>query len=435
VTRNVAAQVFVTDGEQRPALAIVRSLARRGLSVIVGADRAVSLASTSKYCARHVTYPSPSTDCEAFMQFLVDFVRRERIDVVLPVTDMTTHAVCASREALRHLTALAVPSLEAFDLVSDKWKLVQRAALCGVPVPRTVYLQGATDLRAIAARIEYPAVVKPVRSRIRSGKGWMPTSVHYADSKEDLERLYREVEYLAACPSLIQQRIVGPGAGVFVLFDRGQPVAEFAHRRLREKPPAGGVSVLCESVAVDPRLREHAVRLLESVGWHGIAMVEFKGDAATGDFSLMEVNGRFWGSLQLAIDAGVDFPALVFDLAHGRRPAAPPVYRAGVKSRWLFGDLDHLLLRLLKSDNDLCLPASGPSRWRTLADVLTCSGRDVRYEILRADDPRPFQYECAQNVRALAASAIARVRRIAARAGRSDRPSTTVYSKVPASGS
>ena len=247
----MAATVFVTDGEQRPALAIVRSLARRGLSVIVGADRAVSLASTSKYCARHVTYPPPSTDREAFTRFLVDFVTREKIDVVLPVTDITTHAVCASQEALRPWTALAVPSLEAFDLVSNKWTLVERASLCGVPVPRTVYLQDATGLRAIAERIEYPAVVKPVRSRIPSGNGWTPTSVHYARSKAELERLYRELEYLAAWPSLIQQRIDGPGAGVFLLFDRGQPIADFAHRRLREKPPAGGVSVLCESVPVD----------------------------------------------------------------------------------------------------------------------------------------------------------------------------------------
>ena len=430
----MAATVFVTDGEQRPALAIVRSLARRGLSVIVGADRAVSLASTSKYCARHVTYPPPSTDREAFTRFLVDLVTREKIDVVLPVTDITTHAVCASQEALRPWTALAVPSLEAFDLVSNKWTLVERASLCGVPVPRTVYLQDATGLRAIAERIEYPAVVKPVRSRIRSGNGWTPTSVHYARSKAELERLYRELEYLAAWPSLIQQRIVGPGAGVFLLFDRGQPIADFAHRRLREKPPAGGVSVLCESVPVDSRLRQHAVRLLGGLGWHGIAMVEFKQDAATGDFFLMEVNGRFWGSLQLAIDAGVDFPALVCDLAHGRRPEAPPVYRRGVKSRWLFGDLDHLLLRLFKSDDDLRLPASAPSRWRTLADVLTCSGRDLRYEILSADDRRPFQHECVQNFRALAASAITRVRRLVAGAGRLDRRPAGVYSKVPASG-
>src|SRR5205085_6819270 len=98
---------------------------------------------------------------------------------------------------------------------------------------------------------------------------------------------------------------------VFALFDRGALVADFAHRRLREKPPAGGASVLSESAPVDPCLREQVVRLLGSIGWHGVAMVEYKHDLRSGATVLMEVNGRFWGSLQLAVDAGVDFPFLL----------------------------------------------------------------------------------------------------------------------------
>ncbi len=57
---------FVTDGDQRPALAITRSLGRRGVAVVVGSERPHSLASASKYCARHVTYPSPIRHPGAF---------------------------------------------------------------------------------------------------------------------------------------------------------------------------------------------------------------------------------------------------------------------------------------------------------------------------------------------------------------------------------
>ena len=70
----------------------------------------------------------------------------------------------------------------------------------------------------------------------------------------------------------------------------------------------------------------------------------------------MEVNGRFWGSLELAVDAGVDFPFLAFQLARGIRPDAPPEYQPGVKNRWILGDLDHLLLRLFRSADALNLP-------------------------------------------------------------------------------
>ena len=107
---------------------------------------------------------------------------------------------------------------------------------------------------------------------------------------------------------------------MFALFDRGRLVAEFSHRRLREKPPAGGASVLSESLPVDPRLREFALRMLGPIGWHGVAMMEYKQDRRTGDFVLMEVNGRFWGSLELAVAAGVDFPFLACQLARAFGP-------------------------------------------------------------------------------------------------------------------
>ena len=133
-----------------------------------------------------------------------------------------------------------------------------------------------------------------------------------------LNRLPRE-----AFPVLIQERIVGAGLGVFLLRHAGRTEAAFAHRRLREKPPSGGVSVLAEAVELPPALLERAERLLDCFGWNGVAMVEFKEDAATGEPVLMEVNGRFWGSLQLAIDSGVDFPSRLVALAAGG-PAGLP---------------------------------------------------------------------------------------------------------------
>jgi predicted ATP-grasp superfamily ATP-dependent carboligase len=411
--------VFVTDGDQRPALAIVRALGRRGVSVIVGDDRPVSLASSSRYCARHVRYPSPHRDRDAFDRFLVEFLARERVDVVMPVTDVTTHAMCANQDAIRQHSAVAIPPFEAFDFVSNKWTLLAGAARCGVPIPRTYFIDSPAGLREVIGQLQYPAVVKPTRSKILTDTGWLPATVHYAYSENELQQLYRDTPYLSSYPSLIQERIVGSGIGVFVLFDRGQLVAEFAHRRLREKPPAGGVSVLRESAAVDPRLREYAIRMLGPIGWHGVAMMEYKEDRRTGELFLMEVNGRFWGSLQLAIDAGIDFPDLVYQLARGHRPKVSPTYQVGVKSRWLLGDVDHLCLRLLKSDRELSLPPQAPSRLRTLIEFMRFVEPDLHYEIASRDDPRPFLYELRQSAGSLSASAVRFARRRVSRVGRS----------------
>jgi predicted ATP-grasp superfamily ATP-dependent carboligase len=392
---------FVTDGDQRPALTIVRALGRRGVTVIVGSDQPVGLASSSRYCARHVSYPSPYHDRDAFIRFLRSFLAREQIDVVIPVTDVTTHAVCTNQASLSRHCMLAVPPFEAFDLVTNKARLLEHAGRCGVPVPSTHVVDGRAQLREIIDFVSYPAVVKPVHSRISTAAGWLPGSAHYAHSRGELERLFDTYAYLASYPSLIQERIVGPGVGMFALFDRGRLVAEFSHRRLREKPPAGGASVLSESLPVDPRLREFAVRMLGPIGWHGVAMMEYKQDRRSGEFVLMEVNGRFWGSLELAVAAGIDFPFLAFQLARGVPPETAPPYQVGVKNRWILGDLDHVLLRLFRSADALDLPGGAPSTVRTLFDFLKVVQPKLHYEVLSGTDWRPFACELLQYLRGL----------------------------------
>jgi len=395
---------FVTDGDQRPALAITRSLGRRGIAVVVGAEQPRSLASASKYAVRHVTYPSAQHQPDAFDRFLLDFVQRERIDVVVPVTDVTTHLVAKQAGALNRFTATAVPPFAAFDAVSNKSALLQYAASSGVPIPPTQFVEDRVALAALLDQIDYPAVIKPARSRIRTGGGWLTTGVQYAHNRAELLQKYRDLGYLNRHPSMVQERIVGPGIGVFVLCNRGQLCAAFAHRRLREKPPSGGVSVLCESIALDPELLEYAMRLLAPLQWHGVAMMEFKQDRRSGRPFLMEVNGRFWGSLQLALDAGVDFPYLSCQLALGRPIDTTREYRVGVKNRWLLGDLDHLLTRLFHRDREQHLPDGSPSRARALFNFLQPVGSGLHYDVISGDDPRPFLREASQYVRQLATS-------------------------------
>src|SRR6185436_4020752 len=130
-------------------------------------------------------------------------------------------------------------------------------------------------------------------------KQWVTCGTGYATRAEDLFARLDSLEP-AVFPLLIQERIIGPGVGVFVCCDGSDVLATFAHRRIREKPPSGGVSVLCESAAVDPIAKEHAIALLRAMQWRGVAMVEFKQNDSDGTLRLMEINGRFWGSLQLA---------------------------------------------------------------------------------------------------------------------------------------
>ena len=120
-------------------------------------------------------------------------------------------------------------------------------------------------------------------------------------------------------------------------------------------------------------------------------MVEYKVDERLAPY-LMEINGRFWGSLQLALDAGVDFPNL-HRCAEGWPPAAPAPYTVGVRSRWWWGDVDQLLQRLRRSSEQLGLPEGSPGRLQSLAEFMNVLRVGDRNEVLRLNDPAPFLHE------------------------------------------
>lgn len=380
-------RVLVTDGDNRGTLAVTRSLGRSGHDVIVGDTHRRALAQASRYCRERVVYPDPVTNSDRFVETVAEIVQTRRVDVLMPVADITTFLVAAHRG--RFACQVPLPALSTIERAANKVEIMQCAKRLGVPVPRGVTVNDANALDAL--HVDFPVVVKPWRSRVHANGRWHALSVSFANSRDELLSDLRARPSFAF-PILLQERIEGPGVGVFACFDQGRPVALFSHRRLRERPPWGGVSVLCESVELDPKAQAYAVLLLENIGWQGPAMVEFKVDSRNGAPTLMEINGRFWGSLQLAIDAGVDFPMLAIrTLDHG--PFAPqPGYRVGIRSRWLWGDLDSLMLSLRRSTRAL-LPASAPGRLASIRDFGRLWGHDLHYDNPKWDDPWPWVVE------------------------------------------
>ena len=381
--------VVVTDGEQRAALAIVRSLSRQGYRCIVCSADGRSLAGASRYATADHPVPDPLREPDGFVAAIAGITCGVGARVVLPVTDAAILALLPARGRLPP-AELPLPPLESFRRMTDKAHVLAAASALGIAIPDQRRIEAAAELAA--ADLAFPLVVKPARSvAVHEGKR-IKVGVRYAVDVAELRRVV-EAYPAGAYPLLLQQRIVGPGVGVFLLLWDGEIIARFAHHRIREKPPAGGVSVYRESIPADPGLVDRSLALLRCFDWAGVAMVEYKVEAATGLPYLMEINGRFWGSLQLAVDAGVDFPALLVSLALGKRPAPVTSYRTGVRSRWWLGDLDHLLARLRHSPDALALPPGSPGRGRALLDFLTLWRPGDRSEILRWDDPRPFLRE------------------------------------------
>ena len=385
--------VLVLDANQRSALAATRTLGRRGIHVIAADETRKTLAGSSRYCSETMLYPSPILNDELFIEQLSKKAAANRVSVIFPMTEVTTRLMLKHRA---HFKGISIPfgTLEAFELLSSKWRLHKLAEELNVPIPFTIFVESQEDLERVSASVKFPAVLKPYGSKIYSDGRWLGASVRYVNSLEELYLTVKEDPCFNEHPFMIQEKVEGRGEGVFALYDHGRPVQLFAHRRLREKPPSGGVSVLSESIPPNPRIQEFACRILNHVHWHGIAMVEFK-VSADGMPYLMEVNARFWGSLNLAIQAGIDFPYLLYKLAIGDQVEGPKNYRIGLKNRWVLGDLDNLYLSW--KERSLYQEERG-SIVRRIGKVLNVMEKDTCYETCMWDDLSPFWFEVRKYV-------------------------------------
>lgn len=392
--------VFVTDGEQRATLALVRALGRASIPVTVGSKSGASLAGSSRFCAGQVRYPSPVEDAEGFQASLLTEMQSGRYKVLIPMTDITTILAARMRSSLEPHVRLPIAPAETIERIQDKREMLFAAQKIGLGCPTTYMLRDEDDLDAIAPGLPYPVVLKPRLSWLRRDAQWASGGVQYAQNAEDLKKKYAQSHASIPYP-LVQERLEGEGRGVFLLIWNGELKAAFCHRRLREKPPWGGVSVYRESMPFDRDIVEKSYRLLQNFGWQGPAMVEFKVDNCDGRLKLMEVNGRFWGSLQLALDAGMNFPLLYYRLAMGENPPAEFAYKAGVRSRWLLGDLDQLLILWKHSSAPNGARRLEPSKLRATLDFLKFYEPDLHYEILRFEDPAPGWFEGKDYLRAL----------------------------------
>lgn len=381
--------VFLTDGNQRASLAVVRALGEAGVQVTVGEDASPSLAGCSRFCAGQVVYPSPMQGA-AFQDFIVKQMESRKYRMLLPMTDITMQLILPLRPQLEACVILPIPDERAIASAHDKRETIRVAQEVGIKFPATFMLREDETIENIAEKISYPAVIKPRFSRFLRQGVWIHGAVQYAYDRRDLVEKYKDSHAQIPFP-LVQEKIDGEAKGVFLLIWNGELKAAFCHRRLREKPPWGGVSVYRESLPFNEDLVQKSFSLLKKIGWRGVAMVEFKQDRRDGEAKLMEVNGRFWGSLQLAIDAGMNFPLLLHRLALGADVKPDFNYSSGVKSRWLLGDFDHLLTTLR---TPRILNGHTPSRLRAFLDFLKFYEPKLRYEVCRVEDPAPGWWEC-----------------------------------------
>lgn len=373
--------VILTSARYNNSLAITRCLGSHGIKVACGDDgrfltAKFPMAAYSKYCKVRFTYPSYELYPDRFIESIINFSKKNANFKVLMPVDAETVLISRYKEIINKKAPdlfFAVHDYDYISLANHKAKLIELANEIGVPTPRTFVPNSTEDLYKIAKSINFPAIIK-----LPSAKG--SKGLSYSKNPDELIRNYKETvkrySQNADDRPLIQEYISGVGYGVSCLFNEGELRAIFTHKRIRESSSKGGPSVARISVR-HSKMEEYAIKLLEKLRWHGMAMVEFKLDENRTP-KLMEINPRFYGSVYQAIRSGVEFPYLLYKMLTEGDIKPVTKYKLNVKTRYFGGDLRAFVDNFYHSKNKIDL----------LRDFFSFS--EYSYDDFSLEDPLPF---------------------------------------------
>lgn len=322
-------KVLVLGDGMRAPLTVIRSLGRYGLEVHLAWCDPESPITRSRYLARHHAISEFAPSAPAWRDEFDSLCRRERFDLVIPCTDSAVMLLQLFFRASDLAPSIYLLSDRAFRVTFDKLETLTFVDPLAIRTPPWRPVRSEADLRAAARDYGFPLVLKPISS-FALEKSPARRGVTIVFSEDDLAtaRLNRpEGE-----PVIAQAFFAGRGVGVEVLAQDGTILVALQHERVHEAP-LGGDSSYRRTTAPDPELLAAARAIVAELRYTGVLMVEFKRNAATADWVFIETNGRFWGSLPLAVAAGADFPKYLYQMLVEGRTTFPQAYRLGLYGR------------------------------------------------------------------------------------------------------
>jgi protein-tyrosine-phosphatase/predicted ATP-grasp superfamily ATP-dependent carboligase len=343
-------RVLVLDGHSKASAEVVLTLCQ-DCEVDVAATVQDCVAFASRRIHRRLQQPSLVEALQGWIQALDE---QHDYALVLAGTEVSLLALKSLPDSRLRRKAV-IPAEASIDVALSKQRTLEVARSLGIQVPHSTIVNRYEQVRESD---RFPTVIKPVQSKVRTTSGVSsPPAVICRDARER-ERAFKQLLPLTAVVE--QEYFRGRGVGIEVLAEHGVVRWLFAHERIHEYPVTGGASTYRRSIAVPEALRVASVTLLEHLGWHGVAMVEFKVDD-TGDYRLIEINPRLWGSLPLAVAAGVNFPKGLLQVALGQPLANSPRYRRNHYARDVLADGRWFIKALIERRNPLAIRRVGPS--------------------------------------------------------------------------
>lgn len=343
------ARVLIPDPFDLPSVAALRGLGRRGhvcdlaWSFSRRQDRYLGKHCLGRYCRKVHEIPDPSMSVSGYVDALADLCRSEAYDVILPTRGLSVETLLPHRRHFGAHTAMLVPTLEQFLLGIDKLATLNLCRNLGIMHPDTVILSGETDLQTAGAEFGYPVVVKHRRNyggsrgvrMVSSPSGLVPAVEELAEltgTRQDL---------------MLQKFLPGTIVDACLVAKDGRIGGMVTQERRLMYPISGGVGCILATVDL-PELNQLAASIVEAVSWTGPAQLEFKWDQERRQFSLIEINPRFWGTTGAWLKSGANFPALAVDLAMDRTPDFP-VLPPNLRFKYVISRTPASLIQLLRA--------------------------------------------------------------------------------------
>ncbi len=359
-----ANQVVIPRGEHFVALAVVRSLGKKGIKTAVISDYPKAMALCSKYCNKKIVADNSYKLYESFSEN----------DMIMPTDENLMIELSNNRE--RYHCSLAFPDHRILNKAFNKKSVLEHAHELDIPCPVTVFPREGDDVRDKLDTINFPAVIKPIRAL--SGRG-----ISFVNSADELMKRYEDT-IKKFNPLMIQEKIpYTERYSVACIMNFDHCMRKFCVlKAVRCYPASTGPATIVESVN-RPDLVTMADSLLQSINFTGVAEVEFVIDQRNNTPKLMEINPRFWGSLQGAISAGVDFPYLLYMLFQEGDIDNNNEYKTGVRTRNAIANDYRHLSSIIRGNFPL------ESKKSSLLEFLKFY-RDDSYYIFNWDDMQPF---------------------------------------------
>jgi len=327
-------KVLVIGDDTRSFLACVRSLGRQGLEVHAAPFALDAPALRSRYIHQVHLLPYYLEDGSQWLAAMQALLNAQHFAMVLPCEERSLLPLFAHQSVMPASTVLAIPNAASLAAFFDKLNTRQLAARCDVPLPRGHVWQATSSVAQVQAELGFPMAAKH-RQSYRLAQLYVRTQVRLLDDAAALTQ-WLHSQQPAPGAVFFEQVFAGIGLGVSVLCHQGRVLQAFEHHRANE---LAGTSYYRKSMPLDAARLQAVARMVAAVGYTGLAMFEFKLNPDTGQWVLLEVNARPWGSLPLPVAWGVDFPYRLYQLLCQQQVTPATPYPAQRYNRNLISDV------------------------------------------------------------------------------------------------